>query len=152
MSADLRFLTDDQSRLATAVLDEIIPPDGELPGAGEMGGARRLDAVLADHPEIRRTVLDALQAIDIAAGSRGFLALEADARCEALRTVEAAQPDAFATLVKQAYNVYYTCPKVRRALGFMPENPQPDGFTQAQPFDSTLLDGVRKRNRTWRRV
>ncbi len=152
MSAEPRFLTADQLRLAAAVLDVIIPPDGEQPGAGEFGGAHRLDAVLADNPEIRRPVRDALQAIDIAAGSCGFLALEPAARPEVLRAVEISQPDAFTTLVTQTYNVYYTSPKVRRAIGFTPVNPQPEGFTQARPFDAELLDGVRKRNRTWRRV
>ena len=152
MSAGRRFLTDEQSRLATAVLDVIIPPDGERPGAGESGGARRLDAILADRPETRRPVLDALRAIDIAAGARGFLALEATDRPDVLRMVEAAQPEDFAALVTQTYNAHYTCPKVRRAMGFTPENPQPEGFTQARAFDPALLEGVRRRNRTWRRV
>ncbi len=152
MSAGPRFLTDEQSRLATAVLDVIIPPEGDLPGAGESGGAQRLDAVLADTPDLRRTILEALQAIDIAAGSCGFLAVEPAARPEILRAVEAAEPDAFTALVRQTFNVYYTSPEVRRAVGFTPENPQPDGFTKARPFDPDLLDGVRQRNRTWRRV
>lgn len=152
MSADLRFLTDEQSRLATAVLDVIIPPEGDLPGAGEAGGAQRLDAMLADNPNLRRTILETLQAIDIAAGSCGFLALEPAARPDVLRAVESAEPDAFTALVTQTFNVYYTSPEVRRAVGFTPENPQPDGFTDVRPFDPDLLDGVRRRNRTWRRV
>ncbi len=151
MSAEARVFTEDQLRLATAVLDVIVPPDAERPGAGEIGGAQRLDAILADKPEIRRPVLAALRAIDIAAGARGFAALEPAARPEVLRTVEADQPDAFTALVTQTYNVYYTSAKVRRAVGFRPENPQPDGFTQPRPFDPALLAGVRSRNRTWRR-
>lgn len=152
MSDALRFLTEDQARLATAVLDVIIPPDGERPGAGGAGGAERLDAILAERPDVRRPVLEALRAIDIAAGPRGFLARDPATRPEVLRTVEAAQPDAFTALVTQTYNAHYTCPKVRQALGFMPENPQPEGFTQARSFDPALLEGVRRRNRTWRRV
>ena len=152
MNAELRFLTDEQLRLATAVLDVIIPPDGEQPGAGEAGGAQRLDAILAERPDVRRPVLDALRAIDIAAGARGFLACDPATRPDVLRTVEAAQPEVFTALVTQTYNAHYTCPKVRRALGFTPENPQPEGFTQARTFDSALLEGVRQRNRTWRRV
>ena len=152
MSAELRFLTDEQLRLATAVLDVIIPPDDERPGAGGAGGAKRLDAILAERPDVRRPVLDALRAIDIAAGARGFLARDPAARPGVLRTVEAAQPEAFTALVTQTYNAHYTSPKVRRALGFTPANPQPEGFTQARPFDPALLEGVRTRNRTWRRV
>ena len=151
MSAEARVFSEDQLRLATAVLDAIVPPDAERPGAGEIGGAQRLDSILADKPEIRRPVLEALRAIDIAAGAGGFAALEPAARPEVLRTVEADQPDAFTALVTQTYNVYYTSAKVRRAVGFTPENPQPDGFTQPRPFDPALLDGVRSRNRTWRR-
>ena len=152
MTAAARVLTDDQLRLATAVLDELIPADADRPGAGEIGGAQQLDAILADQPEIRRPVLEALRAIAIAAGARGFAALEPGARPEVLRTVEAAQPDAFTALVTQTYNAYYTSTNVRRAMGFTPENPQPDGFSQPRPFDPDLLDGVRSRNRTWRRV
>jgi hypothetical protein len=152
MTAELRFLTDEQVRLAAAVLDVIIPPDGEQPGAGGAGGAERLDAILAERSDVRRPVLDALRAIDIAAGPRGFLACDPATRPDILRTVEAAQPEAFTALVRQTYNAHYTCPNVRRALGFTPENPQPEGFTQARPFDPALLEGVRRRNRTWRRV
>ena len=152
MNAELRFLTDEQLRLATAVLDVIIPPDGERPGAGGAGGAERLDAILAERADVRRPVLEALRAIDIAAGPRGFLARDPATRPDVLRTVEAAQPEAFTALVTQAYNAHYTCPKVRRALGFTPENPQPEGFTHDRAFDPALLEGVRTRNRTWRRV
>ena len=152
MSAEPRFLTDEQLRLATAVRDVIVPPDGEQPGAGGAGGAERLDAILAERPDVRRPVLEALRAIDIAAGASGFLARDPETRPDVLRQVEATQPEAFTALVTQTYNAHYTCPKVRRALGFTPENPQPEGFTQARGFDLALLDGVRERNRTWRRV
>ena len=136
MSAELCFLTDEQLRLATAVLDVIIPPEGERPGAGGAGGAKRLDAILAERPDIRRPVLDALRAIDIAAGARGFLARDSATRPDVLRTVEAAQPEAFTVLVTQTYNAHYTCPKVRRDLGFTPENPQPEGFMNILSFNN----------------
>ncbi|MCY4112081.1 MAG: hypothetical protein OXF96_09090, partial [Chloroflexi bacterium] len=69
------------------------PPDGESPGAGRAGGAERLDAILAERPNVRRPVLEALRAIDIAAGPRGFLACEPATRPDVLRTVETAQPE-----------------------------------------------------------
>ncbi len=152
MTADHQILSGAQLRLATAVLDVIIPRDGDRPGAGEMGGAQRLDATIAEQPELRRVVLDALQAIDIVTGDRIFASIDSAVRTEILREVESAKPEVFGELVKQTYNIYYTDPSVRRTVGFTPENPQPDGHPQPEPFDTSILEGVRARDRTWRKV
>lgn len=152
MTAERKILSDAQLRLATAVLDVLIPRDGNHPGAGEMGGAKWLDATIVERPEIRRLMVDALQAIATAAGDGDFVTMETAAQTRILRAVESSDPGVFDELVKQTYNLYYTDPDVRCVLGFTPENPQPFGHPEPEPFDTSLLDGVRARNRSWRRV
>ena len=95
--------------------------------------------------------MDALEAI-AAAAAGDFVTMENHVQTEILGVVESSDPHVFDELVKQAYNVYYTDPDIRRLIGFTPENPQPSGHPKPEPFDTSLLDGVRARNRAWRRV
>lgn len=152
MMDTLKILTCEQGRLTTAVLDAIIPSTTDCPGAGAIGAARQLDEILGDQRETRRPILDVLNAISEAVGTEDFSTLNAEAQERILRSIESTKPEEFSELVKQTYNIYYTNIRVRRAIGFMPENPQPSGYPQPAPFDPVLLDGVRKRNRTWRKA
>lgn len=126
--------------LLVAVLDRIIPPQGDAPGAG---------AVAADH--VRRSLVepagllaDGLTAIDQAArrqGVAGFPALPPEARDDLLRAIEQTQPRFFDVLVAQTYGAYYSHPDVLRRLGLDPRPPQPRGH-RLEPMDLRLVERV----------
>ena len=118
----------------TTVLDRLLPPVGEVPGAGGLG----LDASIPD--EASAPVLDMLPP--------GFAGLSNEEQVAVLQAVEAAAPVAFAALVKAAYTAYYGDQRVLAAIeaatGYAARPPQPLGYDM-EPFDPALLEVVRNR-------
>jgi hypothetical protein len=147
----------DESRrvLLAAVLDWIIPPNGQLPAAGALGVGAVIERTLAGSAPLRRLMLDGLTEIDVAAGSAGFAALDAAARVPLLRAVETSHPAFFAALVSHAYRGYYTNPVVlqflERATGYPARPPQPLGQA-IEPWDEGLLARQRQRAPFWRQA
>jgi hypothetical protein len=145
----LRVLTGAQCALLAAVQDRLIPPDGDLPGAGALGAAWRVDALVAQQVEWRRDLLAVLQAIDAAGGATGFPALPGGAQDDALHQVEAAQPLLFQRLLRLTYTAYYTDERVQRALSGVNSPPQPAGHGMTT-FDESWLEPVKARGKLWR--
>jgi hypothetical protein len=140
-------LTTAQLTLLGAILDRLVPAEGDLPGAGALGGAGEIDAVIAARPALRSAILEALRAIE---AEGPFLDLGPEQQDGALRAAEGAAPVPLRALVRQAYSAYYSHPAVLRAVGYgQPSGPQPAGFPQT-PFDESRLDAVRKRGQLWR--
>ena len=136
---------------ATALLNTLLPGDGaDWPAAGDLGLAPRMAEMAAlapGGPEALDWVLGALPA--------DFARHTQDAREDALRALEAAQPDRFGQVVTAAYNAYYTDPRVRdliaRLTGYPNRPPQPEGYA-LEPFDESLLAAVRARGPIWRQL
>ena len=147
-------LSEEQRRLLAAVLDRIVPPRDDLPGAGGLGVDAAIDHTLTLTPKLRRLFLDGLASIARAAevqhGS-DFLALDAAAQEGVLRAVEAAEPAFFAALVEHTYRGYYTLREVQAAVGYPDRPPQPLGHELA-PFRDELLQLQVGRTPFWRRA
>ena len=150
-----------QVALLAAIQNRLIPPQDEMPGAGDAGCAQTVDGFLKERPALRRPILAALNAVEAAAGERAhaaagdeayphvaFLSLSDSDRDAALRAVEAAQPELFRALLHQTYSAYYTNPAVLLILGWRP--PQPEGYPTPPPFDEALLENVKQRGKLWR--
>lgn len=141
--------SEDDFRLLTAVLDEIIPPsaDGRLPGAGELGLAGYVEEALRKLPDLRSMIAQGLSELDTAARLRnaaGFAALPTQDKQQLLNEQGFLLPLTF-----QAYIGYYQHPRVAAALGLDPRPPHPQGY-QLEPNDFTLLDAVRRRPKLYR--
>ena len=123
----------DQALIA-AVLDRIVPANGELPGAGSLGLGTAIKH------EAAAPVLAVLPA--------GFAALDAAAQAAALQAVEQASPVVFRELVRQAYIAYYrdsrVLVRIEQSTGYPNRPPQPLGY-ELEPFDESLLDVVKAR-------
>ena len=126
-----RFLTPEQGRALTAVLNRIIPATDVMPGAGDAGIARFVDGVLVDAPHLRPRITSLLHAAD--AGER-------------FANLREAEQD---TLLRAAYTGYYSEPRVLAAIG---RAPRPDSHGPTGSFDARLLDAVRRRGPIYRRV
>lgn len=136
-----------QTLLLTRVLEVLIPPNGNLPGAGGLGLADVVakDARLApQHAERAHAVLDGLdpESTDKALTNE-------------LLAAETAHPERFRSLLVLAYAAYYRDERVRVQLedwsGYPTSPPQPGGY-ELSPFDPNLLARQRMRAPFWRKV
>jgi hypothetical protein len=136
--------------ILSTVLDRLLPANQGLPPAGQMGLARAVLEDASSGPALESAMVEAVTALP-----DNFILLSGDAQDEALRTVEAAAPAAFAGLLKLAYSAYYgderVLGEIERQTGYDPSPPQPRGYELAE-FDDSLLAQVRQRPALWRKV
>lgn len=132
-----------------ALLDGIVPPRGDLPGAGglDLQGAVMADARGSGREEDLHAILG-----ELPEGIGSMSPLERDA---CLRAVAERAPIPFASVVNMVYTAYYTDPRVLHALeqrtGYQASPPQPNGYRLAS-FDDQLLERARQRAPMWRRA
>ena len=154
MSTSRQVFSPAQRELLDAVLDRIIPPEGERPGAGTLGIGDFVEGVAVGEPGLTRLFVQGLATIEIAAaerGSGGFAALSSEVKDDVLRSVEASRSDFFDQLVLQTYNGYYTNLTVFESIGYnLPSVPVPG--TKLELLDETLLEAQRQRPPFWTRV
>lgn len=147
-------LDDGQRETLVAALNRIIPPQGGLPGAGDLRIIETIDHTLAASPTLRRLIFDGLVEIEIESARQAderFVNLADDGRDAVLRAVEEAHPGAFVALLDHTYRNYYTHPQVQRAIGHDPRPPQPLGHDLPM-FDPAMLERQRQRAPFWRAV
>lgn len=149
-AGDSQTLDPARLQLLTAVQDRLIPREGEMPGAGEIGGAEVVAGYLRERPALQEDITTALDAIEATSGGQGpFGDLAGDDKDAVLRKVEAELPAEFETLWRQTYNSYYTNPAIQEKLGAGALPPQPQGY-MLPAFDESRLDAVKSRGKLWR--
>ena len=151
---DVSILTFEQRNLLTAILNRIIPAEGVLPGAGDLGLVDFVENSITSSRESRRLFLDGIGEIEVIAwrqGNAAFRALRSQQQDEVLAQVETTRPDFFSQLVDRAYQGYYVDPRALAAIGHDRRPPQPLGY-ELPAFDPSLLDRVRARGPFFRVV
>ena len=154
MSTSRQVFSPTQRQLLDAVLDRIIPPQENRPGAGSLGIGDFLESVAVGEPGLIRLFMQGLAAIEIAVaarGPRGFAALSNDGKDATLRAMEASHADFFDQLVLQVYNGYYTNLTVFESIGYNPSF-VPAPATKLDLLDESLLEAQRQRAPFWTRV
>ena len=154
MSTSRQVFSPAQRQLLDAVLDRIIPPQENRPGAGSLGIGDFVEGVAVGEPGLTRLFVQGLAAIEIAASERGaggFAALSDEAKDETLRSVEQTSGAFFDQLVLQTYNGYYSNLTVFEVIGYtLPSVPSPGA--KLDLLDETLLEVQRQRPPFWTRV
>ena len=154
MSDSKQVFSPAQRSLLTGVIDRIIPPKDNMPGAGNLGIAAFIEGAAAATTDLTRLFNDGLAQIAVASGqdsSQGFESLSDTAKDDLLRDIEAANPVFFEQLVRQTYNGYYTNPEVFELIGYeIPKPAQPGAHPEL--LDVSLLDQQRNREPFWRKV
>ena len=146
------FLSPTHRELLDAVVDRIIPPGDGVPGASEVGAAEHVEGICGVTPQSRALLTNGLKAIEATSGrnhSVGFVALSDGEKTEVLKQVESQHSEFFSALVRETYSGYYSSQEVLRVKGLPLNAPQPEGY-EIEPFDESLLDGVRKRGKAYR--
>ena len=138
-------------QLLTMVLDRVVPPVDDLPGAGGLGLAPRVVEVAASIARFGEALGDVEAGLTAELNERDFTALDAVQQTAILRAVEQEWPAAFATFVKLTYLVYYGDSLVQQRIGWRPGGVQPHGF-ELPPFEDSVLDKVRQRAPFWRQL
>ena len=152
--APFRFFIDDQPQLVIDILDQLIPRQGDVQGAGELGVASFLDLVVGKAPDLRALFMRGLTAVELTAHRqfmKGFTDLADEEKISVLKSVEAAEPEFFEALVCQTYNGYYTHQKVMSRLGRDLRPPQPQGYP-LERGDLSGLEKVRRRGPIYRQL
>jgi hypothetical protein len=154
MTTSNRFFTDAQKDLLASILNRIIPPDGNLPGAGDLGLAEFVEDVVGRRATLKRLFSDGLTNTEITAGRRdavSFRALADDVKDAVLKDVETSNPEFFEELVRQTYNGYYTNPQVFQGLDYAPPTTE-EAESPPELLDESILEQQRKRAPFWRRA
>ncbi len=116
---------------AEALLDTLLPGDGDFPSGG------RIATALAAHPRFSGP----LNAI-LASLPPDFEILDSTNRTTVVQTAEIANPDTFSALIVGTYSLYYTDPAVAaviaRLTGHSGAPPQPYGHA-LPPFDPAMV-------------
>ena len=71
MTTTNEILSADQRALLATALNCIVPAQGEMPAAGDLGIGEFVESVAAGSAETRRRLLDGLVQIQLAAAERG---------------------------------------------------------------------------------
>jgi hypothetical protein len=135
-AARFKVLTSEQGGVLTSVVNRVVPADGAMPGAGDVGVVDYIDDLLADAAHLRRPILDILAAVQ-SAQDEGHLS--GDEMDKLLATIERQQKASFNVLLQAAYTGYYGRSDVLKAIGWV-ESDDP-----REEFDATLLEAVRQR-------
>jgi hypothetical protein len=141
----------DPGRQATlrAWVDTLIPPEDPWPAASERGVAEYIDNGAAGAGELRRMLVEAVDAIEREAEQRGdaFATADLDRRVEILGAYEAANPADAAILLELTFEGYYrdrlVAHQVERQTGFRVAGPLTGIPTEA--FDESWVDEVKQR-------
>jgi hypothetical protein len=137
--------SDDEAALFSRVANRLIPPQGLMPGAGDIGLTTFVDGVLADAAHLRQPILDILQLVQAAddevSSGEGLDAV--------LARIQQTHPAAFTSMLEAVYTGYYSHQDVLQALGW--EHPGHEADT-SETLDARLLEDVVARGPIYRHV
>ncbi|MGE0580346.1 hypothetical protein [Reyranella sp.] len=145
--AETRALAGTERTALSALMDRLVPPIDDLPGAGTMGLLADVEAMAGRHAPYRRALLHIAGTL----GTAAFSGLDGAAQDAAIEQFETAEPAIFEAVRAMVYLAYYGNERVHRRIGWCGGPLQPRGF-DLPPFDEAALATARKRPRLWRQV
>jgi len=146
-------LTNADRMVLKAVLDRVIPPVDDLPGAGSMGLAAQVESIAGRVPRLHDSLIKVMGALSLDLHSHakgGFNSLTVEQQDEAIRTIEGALPGDFGNFLELVFLAYYGDSRVHKRIGWHGRAPQPEGYVM-EPFDEAILVNIRKREPFWRK-
>ena len=145
-------LTETQRHTLRAVMDRLIPPVDQLPGAGSMDLLPEVERLAAEHGRYGQALLQFLAALaDVTptATDGNFPSIDGAQQDQEIKKIEQSLPQDFAAVLEMVCLAYYNQPEVHARIGWTGSAPQPTGFA-LPPFDESILDTARQRPPFWR--
>ena len=121
-----------------AVMDAIIPRQGNMPSATEAGGLRYFAALKQAEPGLAAEIQAALDQVG-----------DSSPAVEALQRLEREHPAQFVVLRDFVYEAYYTQPQVWKLIGYEFHATDHQG-PKMKPFDEAVLATVRTKPKHYR--
>ena len=147
MTAQARSLNETEMMILAGVMDRLVPPIDDLPGAGAMGLASEVDSLARRHGPYHRALSNFMEKL-----AMKWSAELADSQKDALlRELEAADGMTFNAILELVYLAYYGDPRVHRRVRWRGGPLQPEGFPLA-PFNPESLQVIRERPPFWRKA
>ena len=147
MTTPTRSLTEAERAVLRAVMDRLVPPVDELPGAGTMGLLGEVEAMAIKHAPFHLALLGLLDGL----AAEEFATLVGPAQDKAISVFEREKPVLFNATLEAVYLAYYGDPRVHWRIGWRSGPLQPRGFS-LPPFDEAILEKARQRRPFWRPV
>jgi hypothetical protein len=145
MTPPAQPLNDTGMMILAGVMDRLVPPIDDLPGAGRMGLASEVDALAGRHPPYRRSLSSFIEKL---AGK--WSAELPDSQKDALLSeLENADGVTFNAVLELVYLAYYGDPRVHGRVSWRGGPLQPEGFP-LPPFNAEILRAIRERRPFWR--
>ena len=152
MTASRQLFTPDQRDLLTAILDCIIPAEGDHPGAGDLQIADFVERAISPNAGLRSIFIAGLAQTEIASAKQAnakFSQINYAKQETVLKEIQAKNPAFFDLLLRQCYNGYYTDPEIQDLVGH--EKTTPESY-QYQPLDESLLEQQKQRAPFWTQI
>jgi hypothetical protein len=130
-----------------AMLNLVIPPEGRMPGAGDLDLWPAVAGPLGQNPAAFASLTAGLDAVCGAALARdpgGLAALAPAAAMEVVQSVTAERPEFMVALARATSMAYYQQPAVLIALGEPARPPFPEGF-ELEPISADWLALLERR-------
>lgn len=122
----------------SAVMDAIIPKEGNMPSATEAGGLGYFSALRQKEPAVAAEVLAALGTVS-----------DSSSTVDALKSLEGENPAQFTVLRDFVYEAYYTQPRVWKLIDYRFYATDHQG-PHMKPFDEHVIAKVRNKPKYYR--
>jgi hypothetical protein len=145
MTLPVQPLDDVGKMILGGVMDRLVPPIDDLPGAGKMGLASEVDSLARRHAPYQRSLSIFIEKLATKWSER----LPDSDKDALLRDLENADGATFTAVLELVYLAYYGDARVHGRVGWRGGPLQPEGFP-LPPFNAEILQAVRERRPFWR--
>lgn len=134
--------------LQTAVLDIIIEPVDDLPGAGGLRLESEIVRMSNEHHKFSGVLIQIINLIETNLTTEPDTKDGKDRLISSISTVESNYPDIFELFIELIYLAYYSDPRVHRRIGWKTGPIQPNGHL-LPPWDESILNKVKNKEPFW---
>lgn len=124
------------------ILNIILPPIENLPGAGDLGIAKEMFRMSNEHDRYSGVIKNSMELIN---------KINQPEIAEKINILESNEPKLFSLLLEIIYIAYYSNVDVQKRIKWRPGPLQPQGFA-IEKWDEKVLDQIKKRKEFWKKI